>query len=201
MKRRNFIAAASLATVALSCNQTDAKKSVTTHETETPKDQPPLPSLNIVAGEGRSFWGPGGDKYEFLVDGKQSGGTTFILHADVPPGGGPPPHIHNRESESYYVKDGELEFSVGDKTIHAKTGDFVHIPKGTVHTFTNKGKTNAKMISVFAPSGMEGWFEEVLIPVKDKNEKAVNYTKEQMAFMIEAGPRHGVTWKLPPENG
>ena len=199
MKRRNFLAAAGIATAALSCNQVEPKKQTITEAAAPLKKVPPLPPFNVVSGEGRCFWGPGGDKYEFLVTGEQSGKTTFILLANVPKGGGPPPHIHNNESESYYIKAGELVFIVGDKTIDAKAGDFVHIPKGTVHTFTNKGEGNAQMLSIFAPSGMEGWFEEVLLPVKDKNEKPVNYTKEQMAFMIEAGPRHGVTWKLPPQ--
>ena len=200
MKRRNFLTTAGLATIALSCNTVDKKNGVAAQNAQAIKEQPLLPPVNIPEGEGRSFWGPGGDKYEFLVTGKQSANTTFILHADVPVGGGPPPHIHNNESESYYVQDGQLIFTIGDTTIYAKAGDFVHIPKGTVHTFTNKGTKNAKMLTVFAPSGMEGWFEEVLVPVKDKNEKAVNYSKEQLAFMIEAGPRHGVTWKLPPES-
>jgi quercetin dioxygenase-like cupin family protein len=201
MKRRDFFATAGLATVALSCNPTDNKNNSKVQEAATPKNQALLTPFNVPEGEGRSFWGPGGDKYEFLVTGKQSGNTTFILHCDVPAGGGPPPHIHNNESESYYVDEGDLVFTLGDQTIHAKAGDLVHIPKGTVHTFTNKGTQNAKMLTVFAPSGMEGWFEEVLVPVKDKAEKAVVYTKQQLDFMIEAGPRHGVTWRLPPETG
>ncbi len=200
MKRRDFFATAGLASVALSCNPTDNKKGVKVQNAETPKNQLPLPPLNVPEGEGRSFWGPGGDKYEFLVTGKQSGESTFILHANVPPGGGPPPHIHTRESESYYVKTGELLFSVGDKIIVAKAGDFVHIPKDTVHTFTNKGKINAQMLSIFAPAGMEGWFEEVLVPVKKGDAAPHDYTKEELGKMIEAGPRHGVTWKLPPES-
>jgi hypothetical protein len=58
--------------------------------------------------------------------------------------------------------------------------------------------TNAQMMTIFAPSGMEGWFDEVLVPVKDQDEKAVVYTKKKLDFMIEAGPRHGVDWRLSP---
>ena len=193
MKRRQFIATGSIAMLGLSSANTT--KGNNGNKTETRELQP----FKSSKGEGKSFWGPGGDKYEFLVTGNQSGGTTFILHADVPSGGGPPPHIHNNESESYYVEEGDIEFLLGEKIVSAKAGDFIHIPKGTVHTFTNKGKTNAGMLTAFAPSGMEGWFEEVLVQVKDKNEKPVVYSKQQLEKMIEAGPRHGVTWKLPPE--
>ena len=103
MKRRYFFATAGLATVAMSFNTTDNKNDGKVQNAETPKNQPRLQPLHLSESEGRSFWGPGGDKYAFLVTGVQSGGTTFILHCDVPVGGGPPPHIHNNESESYYV--------------------------------------------------------------------------------------------------
>ncbi len=89
MKRRDFFATAGLATVALSCNPTDNKSGGKVQDAGTPKNQVRLPPLNVPEGKGRSFWGPGGDKYEFLVTGKQSGNTTFILHCDVPAGGGP----------------------------------------------------------------------------------------------------------------
>lgn len=193
MKRRSFLSAAGVGSLALACGKPK--------EDEGSKDkssiETPLPSFSVSENEGKLFWGPGGDKYQFLVTGDQSGETTFILHATVPPGGGPPPHTHTRESESYFVKSGELLFSVGDNKIEAKAGDFVHIPKNTIHTFTNKGSINAQMLSIFAPSGMEGWFEEVLVPVKEGDSVPHEYTKEELDKMIEAGPKHGVKWVLP----
>lgn len=199
MERRQFISAAGLATVTLACQPTNQTgQTLSAQPVAPPTGQPALPPLVNVPGAGRRFWGPGGDQYEFRVTGEQSGGSTFILHAEVPPGGGPPPHIHTRESESYYVEAGELLFSLGEETKTVKAGDVVHIPKGTVHTFTNKGTTLAKMMVVFAPAGMEGWFEEVLVAVSDTHPTAVQYTPKQLDGMIEAGPRHGVVWKLPP---
>jgi hypothetical protein len=46
-------------------------------------------------GTGETFLGPG-DLYQFLVTGAESGGAYFAMEAYVPPGGGPPPHIHRR---------------------------------------------------------------------------------------------------------
>lgn len=200
MKRRNFLAASGLAALA-SCQQSAGSESndTSTDSVAAQVTKPVLPPFSVSPGGGTLYWGPGGDKYEFLVTGKQSGGTTFILNANVPVGGGPPPHIHNNESESYYIEEGELLFSVGDKTIDARAGDFVHIPKGTVHTFTNKGTVGARMLSIFAPSGMEGWFEDALVPVKSTDTKPHEYTHKELDYMIEVGPKHGVTWVLPPK--
>jgi uncharacterized cupin superfamily protein len=32
------------------------------------------------------------------------------MEAIVPPDGGPPPHIHRNEDETFYVLEGEVEF-------------------------------------------------------------------------------------------
>lgn len=40
------------------------------------------------------------DRYTFLVTGEESAGAYFAMETSVPPGGGPPPHIHSREDET-----------------------------------------------------------------------------------------------------
>src|SRR5262245_57472893 len=86
----------------------------------------------MPAGTGPTYWGPG-DRYTFLITGDRSGGSYFTMLALVPPGGGPPPHIHHREEEQFYILEGEVTLQVGDHTIQASAGDFVHIPRETVH--------------------------------------------------------------------
>jgi hypothetical protein len=49
---------------------------------------------------GLSFWGPG-DLYTFLVTGEETDGAYFSMLATVPPLGGPPPHIHLNEDETF----------------------------------------------------------------------------------------------------
>jgi quercetin dioxygenase-like cupin family protein len=110
---------------------------------------------------GPAYWGPG-DHYTFLVTGDESGGAYFAMEALVPPGGGPPPHIHTREDETFYVLEGQIEFLLGEETILAGPGDFVNIPRGTVHRFLNTGTETAKLVLTFTPAGIERWFEETL---------------------------------------
>src|SRR5512145_1669610 len=102
---------------------------------------------------GPAYWGPG-DHYTFLVTGEESGGAYFAMEALVPPGGGPPPHIHTREDETFYLVDGQIEFRLGDELITAGPGDFVNVPKGTVHCFRNIGTAVARMVLTFTPAGM-----------------------------------------------
>ncbi|MGW2939337.1 cupin domain-containing protein [Streptomyces sp. NPDC001156] len=72
-----------------------------------------------------------------------------LIEATVPAGGGPPAHAHTEQEETFYILDGELEFLDGDHIFTAVAGDFVHIPRGIRHRFTNKGNHAAKMIFMF----------------------------------------------------
>ena len=47
-------------------------------------------------GKGRTVAGVG-DVYRFLATGEDTNGQDALLEALVPPGGGPPPHVHSRK--------------------------------------------------------------------------------------------------------
>jgi quercetin dioxygenase-like cupin family protein len=147
--------------------------------------------LYVPADSGPSFWGPG-DRYTFLVTGAQSNGAYFVMEAIVPPEGGPPPHIHHREQESFYVLEGTLEIRMGEKVVQATTGDFVHIPCGTVHAFRNTGSRVARVLLIFSPGGMERFFEETLEPVEDRSADPPQNMETVVARYVEAAPRHGL---------
>ena len=114
------------------------------------------------------------------------------------PAGGPPPHIHHREDESFYVREGTLAIRMGDRTVNAAPGDFVHIPRGTVHCFKNTGNGHAKMLVTFTPAGMEKFFEEAFHPAGDRSAGPPLVTEELLARLIGAAPKSGLEF-LPPE--
>jgi quercetin dioxygenase-like cupin family protein len=145
----------------------------------------------VPADSGPSFWGPG-DRYTFLVTGAQSDNAYFIMEALVPPEGGPPPHIHQREHESFYVLDGQIEFQMAGEVVLGKAGDFVHIPCGTVHAWRNSGNSVARLLIIFSPSGMEHFFEETLEPVVDRTAPQPANMDTVVARYVEAAPRHGL---------
>jgi quercetin dioxygenase-like cupin family protein len=145
----------------------------------------------VPADTGVSYWGPG-DRYTFLVTGAQSDGAYFIMEALVPPEGGPPPHIHHREQESFYVLDGVLEIRMGETVVQAATGDFVHIPCGLVHCFRNTGTSTARLLLIFSPGGIERFFEETLEEVRDRNAPQPDNMDAVVARYVEAAPRHGL---------
>jgi quercetin dioxygenase-like cupin family protein len=108
-----------------------------------------------------------GDLFTFLVTGEETDGRYATLEVLVAPNNGPGPHTHAAEEETFYVLQGELTFSVGEQTFQASRGDFVHIPRGTVHAIKN-GNTPAKLLATFTPAGPERAFLELGEPVEDQ---------------------------------
>jgi mannose-6-phosphate isomerase-like protein (cupin superfamily) len=157
----------------------------------------PNQSKYVQTGTGPAYWGPG-DEVTFLITGEETGGAVFMAELSVPSAGGPPPHIHHREDESFYVREGTLAIRMGDRTVNAAPGDFVHIPRGTVHCFKNTGNGPAKMLVTFTPAGMEKFFEEAFHPVGDRSAGPPLLTEELLARLLGAAPKNGLEF-LPPE--
>ena len=110
--------------------------------------------------EKRTIYG-GGDEYTFLATGDDTDRSYSFVEAVVPPGGGPPPHIHTREEEAFYVLEGDLLFRAGGQRVIATPGTFLHVPRGVVHHFKNEADKPARMVFFFVPAGIETMFEKM----------------------------------------
>lgn len=145
------------------------------------------------------YWGPG-DRVTFLVAGAESNGGCFIIEGMAPPGGGPPPHVHHFEDESFYILEGTATFRADGRTIHAKPGDFIHIPRGTVHSLRNDGAAPARaliVISPAGPAGMQRFFEESFYPATDRSASPPPMTEELVRRMTAAAARNGLEFVQP----
>jgi len=80
-----------------------------------------------------------GEIMEFKVTGEETAGSFCVIELTAFPHNGPPPHVHHREDEPFYVLDGNFSFLLGDRTIEAGPGSFCRVPKGTVHRYEYVG--------------------------------------------------------------
>jgi quercetin dioxygenase-like cupin family protein len=147
--------------------------------------------LHRPEGTGDMYWGPG-DLYRFLVTGAETGGAYFAMEAIVPPGGGPPPHIHANEDETFYVVEGRCSILLGDEWVTAGAGDFVNVPRGTVHRFHNDGAEAMRMILTFTPAGIERFFEETLERALDPTQAPPEPPEAVAARYVVAAPKYGM---------
>ena len=70
-----------------------------------------------------------------LAEGAETAEQLSAVEATIRKGAEPPPHLHTREDEAFYILDGHFTFTVGDRTIDGPPGTFVWLPRGLPHTF------------------------------------------------------------------
>lgn len=117
-------------------------------------------------GQGESYWVLG-DLYTFKATGHQTNGAFTIIDQIVQPAGGPPPHIHYREDEAFYVLSGKFLFICGDRQEVFETGSFVYVPKGVLHTFKNIDEQPGRLLVTITPAGLESFFYTIGTPALD----------------------------------
>jgi len=128
---------------------------------------------------------------------EDTNGKYAMWEAIVPPGGGPPSHVHSREEESFYILEGEITFQIGEKRVVATAGMFANMPVGVPHSFKNESDRPAKMIISVAPAGLENMFFEFGIPVPEGSTTAVPPTKAEIEKLLEIAPRYGIEIRVP----
>src|SRR5215475_2825924 len=148
-------------------------------------------------GEGRTI-ALVGDVYRFLAVGDDTAGKYALWEALVPPGGGPPPHVHTREEEGFYILDGEITFTVNGERVVATPGVFATMPVGTPHSFKNEGNTSAKMLVSVAPAGLEKMFMEIGVPLAEGATTALPPTREDVEKLLAVASKYGIEIRLPP---
>ena len=150
----------------------------------------------IHEGEGRRLVIPGGI-CTIKATGEDTGGTYAMIEMVIPPQSGPPPHIHSREVESFYILDGSLSFWLSDRKLTGSAGCLVIAPPGHPHAFKNEEDKPARVLLLITPAGLEEFFQEVGVPIKEESALSEQFTPESLQRMVTTASKYGVQNKLP----
>lgn len=85
-------------------------------------------------------------------------GALSLLMYIAAPGGGPPPHKHREQDETFITIDAGFEFLAGDTWQAVAPHTVVHVPKGARHTFRNASDAPARTWVFTRPGNMERFF-------------------------------------------
>jgi quercetin dioxygenase-like cupin family protein len=139
----------------------------------------------------RSVW-YNGSLMTFLATGEETHGQFALIEAIARRGNVPPPHIHHREEETFYVLEGEMTFSVGGQTIKATPGIMACLPRDVAHSFVIDSE-QLRMLVLLAPAGLEGWFKEFSVPAPAMTlPPADESAYGEVQRMLEAASRYGL---------
>ncbi|HSI84590.1 MAG: cupin domain-containing protein [Candidatus Methylacidiphilales bacterium] len=119
-----------------------------------------------------------------LAAGAATGGGFTLYEETVPPGSGPPMHVHTREDEGFYILAGEVTIIMGDATHVLHTGDFLFAPRDIPHRFFNSGAVPATFLVMISPAGFENFLAEyAVLMAKDPT---------NMVPVVDLGERYGL---------
>ena len=114
-------------------------------------------------GEVPSVTYPSGTHVVFTAPGSATSGQYGLFEWNMTgTRGGADPHFHKTFSESFYVMEGTVRLFNGETWIDAVKGDFLYVPQGGIHAFSNESGAPARMLILFAPGPpREEYFSEL----------------------------------------
>lgn len=131
-----------------------------------------------------------GEKINILLSGQETDGALTLFIDEVPPGGGPPLHMHQNEDETFFLLAGELLIQSAEKCFPLLTGSAAFLPRGVPHTFANVGSETARILVALTPGGLEAFFAAV--------EPLVTQAEPDMAAVLNIAAGYGISALGPP---
>jgi quercetin dioxygenase-like cupin family protein len=154
----------------------------------TPEDAP-------AYWQADSYW-------RILAAGDQTFGDYSLIDEFIPAGGGPPPHVHERQNEGFYILDGEVTFQIDTELVTARPGTFLSIPPGTPHAFRVISDT-ARVLNFYTPGSFDDQISILGTPatqatVPPAGAQHAPTDEQQKRFAERIHDQHTQTWTDVP---
>lgn len=81
------------------------------------------------------------------VEGQEIGGPVSFFLVDAAPGQGPKLHVHPY-AETWIIRKGEAEFTVGEERTRGAAGDVIVGPANIPHRFMNVGDDRLEIVCI-----------------------------------------------------
>ncbi len=99
---------------------------------------------------------------QFKLAAADTGGAFAMLEHPVMPRALVHPHVHSQEDEYSYVLAGTIGARVGDATYEELgPGSLLCKPRNVLHTFWNPTDTEARLLEIVVPAGLERFFADL----------------------------------------
>ena len=136
-----------------------------------------------------------------LATGEDTGGAFDLVLSNMRSGTEPPPHVHTREHEFFYVLDGKLDVYVGDNVFQVGPGECAFLPLGRPHAFIIRS-SEIRMLALITPSG--GFMKSIALMAAPAEKMeipsdSVTYATADLEETMKMFLKHGVRFLSPEE--
>jgi len=157
---------------------------------KTGKAEAKLTPLLSNRNKENSYWYIG-HLMSLLITSKETDGAYALLRATERRGLEPPPHTHTKEDEAFLILEGEVLYTVGTQTFHAKAGDIMFLPKNIQHSFKIQTETLETLIFL-TPGGLENYFVEMSQPAEEVQLPPVPQGPPDIKKLVKTASKYGV---------
>jgi quercetin dioxygenase-like cupin family protein len=135
-----------------------------------------------------------------LTETPDTNGAFSLFEATLVPGTEPPPHVHSREDELFYVLEGEFDVYVEKEVLNGKTGECIFLPRFKPHAFIIRSP-RLRLLILFAPAGVEEAFRGMSSPAQNlaPPTEALTYSAEDLEQTTRRFNASGVRMLAPEE--
>jgi mannose-6-phosphate isomerase-like protein (cupin superfamily) len=129
-----------------------------------------------------------------LAGAKETGGTFDFSVAKMRQGTEPPPHVHDREDEFFYVLSGRMHAYAEGQMFEISAGESMFLPRGRPHAFLIQSDI-IEMTTLITPGGFLGVVNKMNEPagaVTLPPENGLTYANMDLTRTIESFEEHGV---------
>ena len=146
-----------------------------------------------------STWHKGILSTQLATDEDTEGAFDLVL-SNMRSGTEPPPHVHTREHEFFYVLDGKLDAYVGDNVFHVGPGECAFLPLGTPHAFIIRSP-EIRMLVLVSPGGLMKCIASMAVPAEKMEipSDTVTYATADLEETIKIFLKHGLRFLSPEE--
>lgn len=124
-----------------------------------------------LPGSERFGRAPFGARVVIHATAADTNGAFGMWETFTPPGRGPEPHTHTRETEVFRVIKGTYRFRCGGDEFDAPAGTVVTLPPFVEHSWKNIGDEPGQMFAIVTPGGFEQLFIDIEAADADTPEK------------------------------
>lgn len=133
----------------------------------------------------------------FLATGEDTQRRFALMEIVGRKGNVPPPHIHHREDETFYILEGEMTASVSGQTIKGTPGTVIFLPCNVVHSFEVESE-QIRMLVLLTPAGGEGYFKECGVPASTMTlPPPAELSYSEIEKLLAVGTKYGIEFVLP----
>jgi mannose-6-phosphate isomerase-like protein (cupin superfamily) len=115
-----------------------------------------------------------------------STGGVLTMFEELPPLLDTSRHVHRQEDETFYVLDGEHEFTSGDRIFRLGPGGVAFLPRGIPHAHRRLVPGVGRLLCVTTPAGFERFFRDLAEAARSGEPPETAYAR--------ASERAGITW-------